>query len=696
MVASRRVNSKDIAQAGSLTALIEQLVEYVRNGNMDLKEKGAMMLHNLCCQPRGLDGSNQTEENSVLIARSGAIKPLVALVVAGSPVAQLHACGALGHIAHKREEYQTEIVEAGGVVPLASALRAGDPGVQEEAAGAIASVSQLNACQKSIIKAGAILPLVAMIKMASDDAQMHACFALANIAEENYEGQSMIARTGALPLLINLLGAGKAQEAVATAIACMTHGHEINQAEVTKLGGVPKLIALLNSVNTETQAQAAAALAALASGDNRDEQDCIAQAGGSRPLLSLVESRYPLAQRCSVNALAMLSINNRENQEAIAELGGIVPLVNLTHTGSASAEVQAQAVLALTEISRHNHENQTSIADNGAISSLVALMRFSGAPAVEAEVAGSFWALSEDHPANKISLASAGAIPPLIGQLAVNIERAQTNAANALASLAIGNPDNQKEIAAALVGMLEEPPGGLATQERAVAALWRMVKENPDNEVIIAKAGGASPLVRLLRNKQTSARSYALWSLALSIDQENQKIVAEEGGIKPLVAMLNSKDQKVCEQSACAVKRLALNNKDTQLQIQKQGAVEPLIALLDSASEDRSQEYAAAALSELALVLPGKTAIDRGGGIQPLVALLSESERQFASKQYAAAALARLSAGPCDCPRTPSLLPHQVPPLPLLTAHFYPARSQRTKRSGSWGKSKGTRMLGWA
>ena len=212
MVASRRVNSRDIAQAGGLKELISQQIEFVRSGPMELKEKGAMFLHNLCNQPRGLDGE-QTAENSVLIAQGGAIKPLIVLVGNGSPVAQLHACGALASIASNRqvkasvcEGFQKEIYSSGGVQPIAMALRAGDPSTQEEAAAAMASLSQLNEAQESIIKAGAILPLVAMIKMASDDTQMHASFALANIAEDNPEGQTMIAKTGALPLLINLLG----------------------------------------------------------------------------------------------------------------------------------------------------------------------------------------------------------------------------------------------------------------------------------------------------------------------------------------------------------------------------------------------------------------------------------------------------------------------------------------------------------
>ena len=88
-----------------MNELIAQLIEYARSGTMEMKEKGAMMLHSLCFQPRGLDG-DQHADNDVLIAKAGAVKPLVAIIGAGSPVAQLHACGALAAIANGKEEYQ--------------------------------------------------------------------------------------------------------------------------------------------------------------------------------------------------------------------------------------------------------------------------------------------------------------------------------------------------------------------------------------------------------------------------------------------------------------------------------------------------------------------------------------------------------------------------------------------------------------
>ena len=128
------------------------------------------------------------------------------------------------------------------------------------------------------------------------------------------------------------------------------------------------------------------------------------------------------------------------------------------------------------------------------------------------------WSLSEDNPVNKVSIAGAGAIPALMTQLASPLPRAHQNAANALSSLAIGNSANQAEIASLLVGLLEEATPD--AQNRAAQALWRMVDENRGNEVIIAKAGGAEPLVRLLTAKQAAARAYALWSLSLSIRLE--------------------------------------------------------------------------------------------------------------------------------------------------------------------------------
>ena len=550
MTKIKRVTARDIALAGSLEELIKKLVDSVRDGNMEAKEKSAMQLRSL---------TEQAKENAAAITEAGAIKPLVALVVNGSPMAQAHSCVVLSNIADGRPKYQEVIVDAGGVVPLTNVLRMGDSALQEQAAAAIASISQLTLSRAPFVKAGAIPPLVSLLKGASADTHVHICQALANLAHKSREGQRGIARVGALPLLVNLLGSGKAQESAARAIAELARDNETNQAEVTQLGGIQKLIALLTVMSMDAQAQAAAALAAVASGEIKD---IIAKAGGIRPLLVLLESRYPSAEQNAANALALLALNHRANQDSIANMGGIVPLVKLTERGHGhTADVQAQAVLAITEISRQNKEIQTAVTSYDAISSLVDLLKTSNSPMVEAEVAGAFWALSEDHDSNKVAIANAGAVPALINQLASNMERANTNAAHALSSLGFGHANNQVEIATLLVGLLEE--ASEATQDRAAQSLWRMVHENPGSELLIAKAGGPEPLVHLLSSNQRTARAYALWSLSLSIDRDNQKIVAETGGIEPLVNLLSmSEETELNEQAACAIQRLATDKYD--------------------------------------------------------------------------------------------------------------------------------------
>ena len=246
----------------------------------------------------------------------------------------------------------------------------------------------------------------------------------------------------------------------------------------------------------------------------------------------------------------MVAMNCRENQDAIATMGGTDPLVQLC-SAVIPPEVQTEAVFALTELARHNPENQSGIADTGAIRPLVMLMQKSKSPDVDTEVAGALWVLSENHEKNKVTIAASGAIPLLVELLgATSSPRAPILATNALSALALGNQDNQAEISALLVNMLLSAKVQ-ETQEWASNAAWRMVRENPADTLGIARAGGAGPLVRLLRDtKLPSVKAYALLSLSLAIDEANQSVVAEEGGIEPLVGLLRLPDVTTCEQAA--------------------------------------------------------------------------------------------------------------------------------------------------
>ena len=70
--------------------------------------------------------------------------------------------------------------------------------------------------------------------------------------------------------------------------------------------------------------------------------------------------------------------------------------------------------------------------------------------------------------------------------------------AEALARLAVNNPDNQAQIAKKLVGLLGASRAG--AQQRAAHALWELSANNPGAPVIIVNAGAISPLVALLES----------------------------------------------------------------------------------------------------------------------------------------------------------------------------------------------------
>ena len=706
-----RVTVHQITAAGGVAKLIVGLVETVRaNPQMELREKAVAALRSLAVQ----QNATESASNPVLIAETG-LPPLVELLKSGSTLAQTHAAATLAIVSRCSEAHPLAIAKLGGIEYLVGILRSGANSAQEQAAATVASISRVAANQLPIIQAGAIAPLVQLLKTGSSEAQMHAAEAVGNLARQP-EGQELVQKANGIPKLLVLLGSGAGVE-VARALALLAHENESIQKEVCMLDGIAQLLALLSGINTDAQAMASLAIAELASGANgknrKRAQDAIAKAGGIGPLLQLIESRYPLVVCESVNAIAMVARGNRANQEIIASMGGIKPLVELSqasrgeHVGGGTNPdfVQANACLALSCVCRNNEPNQSAVADLGALprlailckptqsasSSTVLLAPASGAAAaaaattdlvgplreakalafaaasnhyapdkafpvafVAAEAAGALWSLSEGHDANKVSIAGSQAIPTLVGLLGSPNERAQRHGGSALVSLSIGQLENQEQVSQLLVELLSTTTD--ATQKRAAKTLWRVVKDNSQHEVAIAKAGGADNLVLLLRDaarkpSTQEAKAYALWALSLCIDETNHAKVSEAGGIPPLVATLVRGDVLQKEQAACALAKLGRYHDDARAAIARAGGVEPLISLLDRCNADASelsQQHAAAALSELALLSSNKRAIERAGGISPLVALLweqpADQPESVESKRHAAAALARLSS----------------------------------------------------
>ena len=75
--------------------------------------------------------------------------------------------------------------------------------------------------------------------------------------------------------------------------------------------------------------------------------------------------------------------------------------------------VQAASAFALMELVFGNRANQHGVFDNGGVGQLAVLMKHSKNGAVQAEVAGALWALSDDEDM-KTAIAGAQTVPPLV------------------------------------------------------------------------------------------------------------------------------------------------------------------------------------------------------------------------------------------------------------------------------------------
>ena len=423
--ARKKVTRKDIKSAESLPELINKLVKRIKEGDAEIKEFSAAALKEIA----GMDHGSHAAE----LSRAGAIEPLVRLLSCGAANTQCSAASALAGVAVMKAEYQKQIVAAGGGPALVALLKTGSAKVQEEAAAALATLRVDVSFQSEILRAGAIPALVGLLSNGSAIAQAAAAQATANAAAYSAHAQREIAKAGAIPLLLTLLGSGKAQKPAAVALGNLAANNREIQDIVAGLGGVAPLLALLNGMDVESQVEAAAALAEMAR-DNPETQSAIAKSGGIGPLLAMLGSRVAAAQSRGMACLAQLARNNKENQDSIARMDGLTPLCRLLDAGEDAAEVLWCAACAIMEITRNNLENQRFVVDLGGISYLAGLIKLSSNTRVKAEVAGAFWALSEDA-AIKCTIAENATIFPLVQLLAVDDARATEHAACAILSL---------------------------------------------------------------------------------------------------------------------------------------------------------------------------------------------------------------------------------------------------------------------
>ena len=153
---------------------------------------------------------------------------------------------------------------------------------------------------------------------------------------------------------------------------------------------------------------------------------------------------------------------------------------------------------------------------------------------------------------------------------------AKAAAAAALSSLAHGNDANKVAIAAAggippLVQLLR---GSAEAKEQAVRALCSLTHRSDANTALVAAAGGIPALVDLLREGRELA-AWLLWRFATG----HKVLIVEAGGIPPLVELLRDGSAHAKLVAAMTLGNLAYNNAGNAIAIAVAGGLEALVKL---------------------------------------------------------------------------------------------------------------------
>ncbi|KAI3673015.1 hypothetical protein L6452_39123 [Arctium lappa] len=264
---------------------------------------------------------------------------------------------------------------------------------------------------------------------------------------------------------------------------------------------------------------------------------------------------------------------------------------------SDSIEDQKQAAMELRLLAKNKPENRVKIARAGAIRPLISLISSSDPQLQEHGVTAILNLSLCDE--NKEVLASSGAIRPLVRALKIGTPTGKENAACALLRLS-QLEENKTAIGRSgaiplLVDLLET--GNFRGKKDASTALYSLcsVKEN---KIRAVQAGIMKPLVELMADFDSNMvdKSAFVMSVLASLPEARAALV-EEGGIPVLVEIIEVGSQRQKEIAVVILLQLCDDSVVYRTMVAREGAIPPLVALSQSGTKRAKQK--AEALIEL-------------------------------------------------------------------------------------------------
>ncbi|KAF3636455.1 U-box domain-containing protein 4 [Capsicum baccatum] len=230
--------------------------------------------------------------------------------------------------------------------------------------------------------------------------------------------------------------------------------------------------------------------------------------------------------------------------------------------------------------------------------------------------------LAKNKPENRIKIARAGAIKPLISLISSTDPQLQENGVTAILNLSLCD-ENKELIAAsgAIKPLVKALKVGTSTaKENAACALLRL-SQVEENKVAIGRSGAIPPLVNLLETgnfrgkKDASTALYSLCSV-----KENKVRAIQAGVMKPLVELMADFSSNMVDKSAFVVSEL-ISVSEARPALVDEGGIPVLVEIIEVGTQ-RQKEIAVAILLQLCEEsVVYRTMVAREGAIPPLVAL---------------------------------------------------------------------------
>lgn len=232
-------------------------------------------------------------ENRAIIARCGAIPPLVSLLYSTMKLTQEHAVTALLNLSISNNN-KNLIAEAGAIEPLIHVLKSGNAVAKENAAASLFSLSVLEEYKIKIGRSAAVKALVDLLGSGTLRGKKDAATALFNLSIY-HENKARIVQAGAVKLLIELMEPETGMIDKCVALLANLSTIPEGRLMITREGGIPLLVEVLEMGSQRGKENAASILLQLCF---NSQKFCtlVLQEGAVPPLVALSQLGTPRAK----------------------------------------------------------------------------------------------------------------------------------------------------------------------------------------------------------------------------------------------------------------------------------------------------------------------------------------------------------------------------------------------------------------